>query len=143
MDGQREKARSASAFEMKRGERFTYASAAEEARVLGMGDRFEGYTATSVADAVVEALFDAGRVQVTSLDAGVTGFVVLSSTPFYVESGGQVSDEGTIIGTMASATVTGMTRLTTGGVRAHVVSSHRGFARGWRARLGHRRCGAT
>jgi len=125
MEGQREKARAASAFEMKKGERFSYASPDEEARLLSLGDRFEGYTSTKVETGVV-ALFDADRVQVTALKAGETGFVVLASTPFYVESGGQVSDEGTLIGHDLEATVTAMARLVTGGPRAHVVHVHSG-----------------
>ena len=126
MDGQREKARAASAFEMKKGDRFSFASPAEEARLLGVGDRFEGYTSTTLDDVAIEAVFDAQRVQVDALAAGDTGFVVLAATPFYAESGGQVSDEGRLHAAGLEAHVTGMARLTAGGARAHAVSVQAG-----------------
>jgi alanyl-tRNA synthetase len=87
------------------------------------GDRFEGYTTTTVKDSHVLALFDAARHQVSELPAGSTGFVVLDVTPFYLESGGQVSDVGTLrneAGTVL-ARVTGVLRLGPGLPRAHRV----------------------
>jgi len=38
-----------------------------------------------------------GKSQVTELQTGDTGYVVLKSTPFYAESGGQIGDQGTLI----------------------------------------------
>ena len=59
------------------------------------GDRFEGYTTTTVKGTPVIALFDKERRQVKELDAKESeGYAALGQTPFYVESGGQVSDVG-------------------------------------------------
>ena len=128
MEGQRERARASSAFETRRHEEFAFASPAEQARLSALGDRFEGYTTTAI-DARVEALFGADRAQVQHLVEGQDGFVVLDRTPFYVESGGQVSDAGTLQGTGGGVTVEAMLRLAPGGPRVHVVHVTRGTLR--------------
>ncbi len=120
MEGQRERARASSAFEVRKHEEFTFGSPAEQVRLSALGDRFEGYAATSV-EARVEALFGADRVQVRHLVEGQDGFVVLDRTPFYVESGGQMSDTGTLQAAGGTATVDAMLRLGPGGPRVHVV----------------------
>jgi alanyl-tRNA synthetase len=133
MEAQRERARAASAFETLKVQDFVYArlSDAPEVGLLELGDRFEGYAVTRVADVAIAALFDAERVQVDHLAEGQTGYVVLPHTPFYIESGGQVSDTGTISSevTGASALVVAMTRLAHGGPRAHKVTLTRGELR--------------
>jgi alanyl-tRNA synthetase len=133
MEAQRERARAASAFETLKVQDFVYArlSDAPEVGLLELGDRFEGYAVTRVADVAIAALFDAERVQVDHLAEGQTGYVVLPHTPFYIESGGQVSDTGTIFSevTGASALVVAMTRLAHGGPRAHKVTLTRGELR--------------
>ncbi|MGE0766098.1 MAG: alanine--tRNA ligase [Hyphomicrobiaceae bacterium] len=57
---------------------------------------FLGYD-TEQAEAVVRGIFSAGKA-VERLGAGDTGEIVVSQTPFYGESGGQVGDTGVIKG---------------------------------------------
>ncbi|HTL00757.1 MAG TPA: alanine--tRNA ligase [Vicinamibacterales bacterium] len=123
MEGQRSKARGKSAFAGKKDAEFTFASSESQQGVSAAGDRFEGYTTTTVKGTPVVALFDKDRRQVQQLDEGSEGFAALGSTPFYVESGGQVSDVGEIRdeATGASARVSGMARISPGGPRLHRV----------------------
>jgi alanyl-tRNA synthetase len=124
MDAQREKARARSAFDGKRAEEPTFSSAGAADALRKSGERFEGYTATSVDGAQIIALLDEGRRQVSALVAGATGFVMLDRTPFYLEAGGQVSDVGDLrneAGTVL-ARVTGVVRLGAGLPRAHQVT---------------------
>jgi len=58
----------------------------------GAGNDFVGYDDLT-ANAKVLALFADGHA-VTELKAGQAGVVVLDTTPFYAESGGQVGDQG-------------------------------------------------
>jgi alanyl-tRNA synthetase len=61
----------------------------------GAGNAFVGYESLQ-ATAKVLALYSDGA-SVNQLDAGQNGVVVLDTTPFYAESGGQVGDEGAIV----------------------------------------------
>ena len=61
----------------------------------GAGNAFVGYESLQ-ATAKVLALYRDGA-SVNQLDQGQSGVVVLDTTPFYAESGGQVGDEGAIV----------------------------------------------
>jgi len=83
MEQQKAKGRAAGKFKMDRALEYS-----------GDGNEFVGYEKLTVASKVV-ALYADGT-GVTELKAGQQGVVVLDTTPFYGESGGQVGDAGTI-----------------------------------------------
>jgi alanyl-tRNA synthetase len=83
MEKQKAQARAAGKFKMDRALEYT-----------GAGNAFVGYDHLRQ-DAKVLALYAEG-VAVNELKAGQAGVVVLDSTPFYAESGGQVGDQGVI-----------------------------------------------
>jgi alanyl-tRNA synthetase len=60
----------------------------------GANTEFKGYE-TLETQATVLALYQNGT-SVSSMDEGSQGIVVLSSTPFYAESGGQIGDNGVL-----------------------------------------------
>ena len=85
MAGQRDRARSASKF-----------SLASDARIeTDASSDFLGYAGTDGAGEVL-AIFVDGK-PVDSLANGDAGAIVLSSTPFYAESGGQIGDTGLLV----------------------------------------------
>ena len=83
MEKQKTQARAAGKFKMDKA--LEYA---------GAGNDFVGYDAMT-ANAKVLALYADGHA-VSELKAGQSGVVVLDTTPFYAESGGQVGDQGMI-----------------------------------------------
>ncbi len=83
MDVQKNKARAAGKFKMDKALDYS-----------GAGNTFVGYDQLA-SDAQVVALYRDGT-PVQALQAGESGVVVLNTTPFYAESGGQVGDEGLI-----------------------------------------------
>jgi alanyl-tRNA synthetase len=111
MEGQREKARAKSAFGGG-ATAATWKTREEAAGVLQTPDEFRGYEHCQVNTQVIELLRDNGasRDAVDELREGETGYVVLSETPFYLESGGQVSDVGRLESNSGEARVTGVTK---------------------------------
>ena len=69
---------------------------------------FTGYEGTDGTGAVVALLCDGQPVE--SLQGGEQGVIVMDSTPFYGESGGQVGDCGTLAGDSGRADVTDTTK---------------------------------
>jgi len=85
MEGQRERARASSKFGV----------AGSDALKVDSKTEFLGYDSTEASCEVI-ALFKDGDV-VDQLDDGDEGAVVLASTPFYAESGGQIGDKGILV----------------------------------------------
>jgi alanyl-tRNA synthetase len=121
MQRQQEKARSKSAFDGRKEQDFVFSSEESQQGLSAAGDRFEGYTTTTVKGTPVIALFDKERRQVKALTEGSEGYAALGQTPFYIEAGGQVSDVGQIHADAsgASAHVGGMSRIASGMPRLH------------------------
>ena len=119
MAGQREKARAGSTFDSKK-EEFAFASDQQRTSLQQAGDVFEGYSETNLKGVSVLALFDDKKKPVDALTEGSSGYAVLSQTPFYVEAGGQVSDQGWIeTANGGRSRVSGVVRLGPGLPRAH------------------------
>lgn len=75
---------------------------------LEADSQFVGYTETSV-EAKIVVLIKDGEI-VDSVGEGDTALVVLDKTPFYAESGGQVSDVGTISSFTGTLNVEGLVK---------------------------------
>jgi alanyl-tRNA synthetase len=119
MEGQREKARAGSVFKKA----LTFMTTPDVERTLeSAGDQFDGYDATTVQGMPILALFNERGNMVDQLKTGDTGYAALARTPFYVESGGQVSDTGRLLGADGSvAVVDGLVRVTRSWPRFHLL----------------------
>ncbi len=120
MEGQREKARAKSKFK---------GGAREDATFTGFSNvpptTFTGYDSSSVKTrvlAVAKVEGDRGTpVEASKLSTGDTGWVVLEETPFYLQSGGQVSDVGELRNDFGFRGVVSDVAAVGGGVRVHTV----------------------
>ncbi|MEI6804694.1 MAG: alanine--tRNA ligase [Burkholderiales bacterium] len=88
MEQQKAKGRAAGKFKMDRALEYG-----------GAGNTFIGYEQLTASSKIVALYFDG--VPVAELKHGQQGVVVLETTPFYSESGGQVGDEGAIFSDIA------------------------------------------
>jgi len=130
MEAQRERARAASAFGPGAGKVAITGRAPDVLVRDSVEDVFLGYERTE-AEARVVALLSEDGEEIDALEEGQAGSAVLDQTPFYVESGGQVSDVGVLaVGDRVVADVTGVFRARPGGPRAHVVKARERLAKG-------------
>jgi alanyl-tRNA synthetase len=112
MEAQKAKGRAAGKFKMDKALDYT-----------GAGNAFVGYESLE-APAKVVALYLDGTA-VAELKVGQQGVVVLDTTPFYAESGGQVGDEGVITSGSARFAVDDTQR-----IKADVFGHHGGMEQG-------------
>ncbi len=112
MEAQKAKGRAAGKFKMDKALEYS-----------GAGNTFVGYDKLE-APAKVVALYLDGT-PVAELKAGQQGVVVLDTTPFYAESGGQVGDEGVITSGVASFAVSDTQK-----IKADVFGHHGAVAQG-------------
>jgi alanyl-tRNA synthetase len=130
MEGQRERARAGSAFRAGEKGLAVTIPAEFEARFSQTADEFTGYESTSLPGVPVLGLFDENGTWVSELGEGKTGYIALPRTPFYLEAGGQVSDQGRISAADgAEAVVQRMVRYAPGRPRLHQVRMARGSLR--------------
>ncbi|MFC7462255.1 alanine--tRNA ligase [Hydrogenophaga defluvii] len=112
MEAQKAKGRAAGKFKMDKALEYT-----------GAGNTFVGYEQLEASAKVVALYLDG--TPVAELKSGQQGVVVLDTTPFYAESGGQVGDEG-VISTGSATFAVGDTQK----IKADVFGHHGTVAQG-------------
>ena len=100
-----------------------WGSKEDEGLYEGLESQFKGYTENSLTTKVKGIIKDGRRIN--SLSEGQEGIIVLTETPFYGESGGQIGDIGSIKSENLEAEVLD-TRLNKDGLTIHIVKVLRG-----------------
>lgn len=118
MEEQRERARAANVKDAEAAWSTYGGVHADLLREIG-ATTFVGYTSLSAQASVLALVKDDTRVD--SLKAGQTGEIILDTTPFYAEMGGEVGDTGTIFSEVFTAEVID-TKAPEKGLVAHVVT---------------------
>ena len=118
MEEQRERARAANVKDAEAAWSTYGGVHADLLREIG-ATTFVGYTSLSAQASVLALVKDDARVD--SLKAGQTGEIILDTTPFYAEMGGEVGDTGTISSETFTAEVVD-TKAPEKGLVAHVVT---------------------
>ena len=126
MEGQRKKARAKSKFGATGGGEV--ATWRVRPDVAPAPDVFHGYDATALEATIIE-LLDDNRRAVEQLCEEDEGLVALTETPFYLQSGGQVSDTGRLIAPGGEAAVRDIVRGPADMPRFHVVRVTKGVLR--------------
>jgi alanyl-tRNA synthetase len=130
MESQRERARAGSAFKTAEKGLTIAIPPEQEHRFIEAGDQFTGYDSTALSGIPVLGVFDQSGAWVEELPQGSTGYIALPRTPFYIEAGGQVSDQGRLFGADGSeAAVRRMVRYAAGRPRLHLVEVTQGAFR--------------
>ena len=134
MEGQRARARAGAAFGGLKASLQLGGLASKAELPVAPSESFVGYDTTS-ATSVVTHIFqrnDSGTTltPVDVLNGGEGGHVVLDTTPFYLEAGGQVSDTGRLFRDgVVEADVRNIERLQPGWPRMHVIAVRDGTLR--------------
>jgi alanyl-tRNA synthetase len=124
MEGQREKARAKSAFKASDMAALHWGSTQSSMERIG-STPFEGYESEEISTTIAAAMKlnvrDDARyfAEVDALQTGEDGYIALERTPFYLQSGGQVSDRGEVRTAEGRAEVTDVEEFVRGWARLH------------------------
>ena len=122
---QRSRARSSSQFDAEETIQFRVSG---DSNPSSIEDAFVGY-ADITHQSDVRFLFESDGKATDTLTAGTDGFVVLDTTPFYLEAGGQVSDTGDLTALDSTVEVRDVVRPLPGWPRLHVITVSEGNLR--------------
>ncbi len=129
MEGQRTRSRMKSRFRTTESPSFAMNIASGHDDLSELPDEFVGYSKISVESDKIAKLFRKDGCQTDVLAAHDTGFMLLHQTPFYLEAGGQVSDQGRVYADGAVASVDDVIKPVSTWPRMHVVEVTHGAFR--------------